>query len=103
MAVMLVLGSGGDDILWAFQSATIGATAAGMAAVVIAPRRPAMAAVLLTIALATSGVALAFLAGHRASISLLTRSRALVWLALPVGLYLGWLVLFGAQRMQALR
>ena len=63
MAVMLVLGSGGDDILWAFQSATIGATAAGMAAVVIAPRRPAVAAVLLTIALATSGVALAFLAG----------------------------------------
>ena len=56
MAVMLVLGSGGDDILWAFQSATIGATAAGMAAVVVAPRRPAVAAVLLTIALATSGV-----------------------------------------------
>ena len=33
---------------------------------------------------------------------LLTRPRALVWLALPVGLYLGWLVLFGAQRMVAL-
>ena len=63
MAVMLVLGSGGDDILWAFQSGTIGATAAGMAAVVVAPRRPAVAAVLLTIALATSGVALAFLVG----------------------------------------
>ncbi len=29
MAVMLLLGSGGDDILWAFQSGTIGATAAG--------------------------------------------------------------------------
>ena len=102
MAVMLVLGSGGDDILWAFQSATIGATAAGMAAVVIAPRRPAVAAVLLTIALATSGVALAFLAATGLHL-LLTRWRALVWLALPVGLYLGWLVVFGAQRMQALR
>ena len=102
MAVMLVLGSGGDDILWAFQSATIGATAAGMAAVVVAPRRPAVAAVLLTIALATSGVALAFLAGTAFHL-LLTRWRTLVWLALPVGLYLGWLVLFGAQRMQALR
>jgi hypothetical protein len=102
MAIMLVLGSGGDDILWAFQSATIGATAAGMAAVVVAPRRPALAAVLLTIALATSGVSLAFLAATALHL-LLTRWRALVWLALPVGLYLGWLVLFGAQRMEALR
>ncbi len=102
MAVMLVLGSGGDDILWAFQSATIGATAAGMGAVVLAPRRPAAAAVLLTIALATSGIALAFLAATALHL-LLTRWRALVWLALPVGLYLGWLVLFGAQRMVALR
>src|SRR4051795_13380482 len=63
MAVVLLLGSGGDDILWAFQSGTIGAVAAGMAAVVIAPRRPGVAAVLLTIALATSGAALAFVAG----------------------------------------
>ena len=102
MAVMLILGSGGDDILWAFQSATIGATAAGMAAIVVAPRRPAVAAILLTVALATSGVGLAFLCGTALHL-LLTRPRALVWLALPVGLYLGWLVLFGAQRMVALR
>ena len=47
MAVMLLLGSGGDDILWAFQSGTIGAVAAGMAALVVAPRRPAVAAILL--------------------------------------------------------
>ena len=40
MAVMLFLGSGGDDILWAFQSATIGAVAAGMGAILVAPRRP---------------------------------------------------------------
>jgi hypothetical protein len=102
MAVMLVLGSGGDDILWAFQSATVGATAAGMAAVVVAPRRPAVAAILLTIALATSGVGLAFLVGTALHL-LLTRGRAVVWLALPIGLYLGWLVAFGAQRMVALR
>src|SRR3954453_14995528 len=31
MAVVLLLGSGGDDILWAFQSPTIGAWAAGRA------------------------------------------------------------------------
>ena len=74
MAVMLLLGSGGDDILWAFQSGTIGATAAGMAALIIAPRRPAVAAVLLTIGLATSGAALAFLVGTVLHL-LLTRPR----------------------------
>ena len=102
MAVMLVLGSGGDDILWAFQSGTVGATAAGMAAVVLAPRRPAVAAVLLTIALATSGAAFAFLVGTGLHLAL-TRPRALAWLALPVGLYLVWLVTFGATRMVAMR
>ena len=102
MAVMLLLGSGGDDILWAFQSGTIGAVAAGMAAVVVAPRRPAVAAILLTVALYTSGAALAFLVATAFHL-LLTRPRALVWLALPVGLYLAWYVGFGASRMVALR
>ncbi len=102
LTVMLLLGSGGDDILWAFQSGTIGATAAGMAAVVVAPRRPAVAAVLLTIALATSGASLAFLlatGGHL----VLTRPRALAWLALPVGLYAAWYIGYGASHMTALR
>src|SRR5947207_8795193 len=49
MAIMLVLGSGGDDILWAFQSGTIGATAFGMAALVSAPPRPSPKASPLTI------------------------------------------------------
>jgi hypothetical protein len=102
MAVMLVLGSGGDDILWAFQSGTVGATAAGMAAVVVAPRRPVVAGVLLTIALATSGAAFAFLVATGLHLAL-TRPRALAWLALPVGLYLLWLVTFGATRMVAMR
>src|SRR6478752_6455556 len=89
MALMLFLGSGGDDILWAFQSGTIGATAAGMAALVVAPRRPALAAVLLTVALATSGVGLAWFVGTAVHL-LLTRRNALVWLLLPLGLYLVW-------------
>src|SRR3954451_24221680 len=86
MAVVLLLGSGGDDILWAFQSGTIGAVAAGMGAVVIAPRRPAIAAILLTIAMATSGASLAFFVGTAFHL-LLTRRRALVWLLVPLGLY----------------
>ena len=93
MAVVLLLGSGGDDILWAFQSGTIGAVAAGMAAVVIAPRHPAIAAVLLTVALATSGASLAFVVGTAFHLAV-TRPRALVWLALPIGLYLAWYLAF---------
>ncbi len=96
MAVVLMLGSGGDDILWAFQSGTIGAVAAGMAAVVVAPRRPAVAAILLTIAMLTSGGWLAFLVGTAVHL-VLTRPRGLVWLALPIGLYLVWYVLFATS------
>lgn len=102
MAVMLLLGAGGDDILWAFQSGTVGATAAGMAAVVVAPRRPALAAILLTIALATSGAGLAFLVGTGVHL-LLSRPRALPWLLLPVGLYLAWNVVLGAPGSPSLR
>ena len=102
MAVMLVLGSGGDDILWAFQSATIGAVAAGMAAMVVAPRRPGLAAGLLTVALATSGASLAFLVGTAVRL-LITRPRALPWLVLPTGVYLAWFVAFGAAGVSALR
>ena len=96
MAIMLVLGSGGDDILWAFQSGTIGATAFGMGALVIAPRRPAVAAVLLTIALSTSGVGLAFFVGTGVHL-LLTRPRALPWLLVPLVYYLIWFALFATS------
>ncbi len=96
MAIMLVLGSGGDDILWAFQSGTIGATAFGMAALVLAPRRPAVAAILLTVALSTSGVGLAFFVGTGVHL-LLTRPRSLPWLLVPLVYYLVWFALFATS------
>jgi len=102
MAVMLFLGSGGDDILWAFQTATIGAVAAGIGALVVAPRRPGLAAGLLTIAMATTGASLAFLVGTGVRL-LLTRPRALPWLMIPTGLYLAWFVAYGASGVTALR
>jgi hypothetical protein len=102
MAVMLFLGSGGDDILWAFQTATIGAVAAGIGALVVAPRRPGLAAGLLTIAMATTGASLAFLVGTGVRL-LLTRPRALPWLIIPTGLYLAWFVAYGATGVAALR
>ena len=102
MAVTLFLGAGGDDILWAFQSATIGAVAAGIAAIHVAPRRPGLAAALLTLALATSGASLAFLAGTGVRL-LLTRPRAIPWLFIPTALYLAWYVAVGASGVNALR
>jgi hypothetical protein len=102
MAVMLFLGSGGDDILWAFQSASVGVVAAGLAAIVVAPRRPGIAAALLTVAMATSGASLAFFGGTALHL-LLTRPRALIWLAIPAGLYLAWYLTYGASGVSALR
>jgi hypothetical protein len=102
MAVMLFLGSGGDDILWAFQSATIGAVAAGIGAIVVAPRRPGVAAALLALAMATSGASLAFLVGTGVRL-LLARPRAVPWLLVPTALYLAWYVAFGASGVNALR
>lgn len=102
MAVMLFLGSGGDDILWAFQTATIGAVAAGMAAIVVAPRRPGLAAALLTVAMATSGASLAFLIGTGVRL-LLERPRAIPWLLLPAALYGAWYLTYGSSGINALR
>jgi hypothetical protein len=102
MAVMLLLGSGGDDILWAFQTASIGAVAAGIGAMVVAPRRPAVAAALLTVAMATSGASLAFFVGTGIHL-LLTRPRALPWLLIPFALYGAWYLAYGAAGVSALR
>ena len=102
MAVMLFLGSGGDDILWAFQSATIGAVAAGIAAMYVAPQRPALAAALLTIAMATSGASLAFFVGT-AFYLLITRPQALPWLLIPAGIYGAWYLVYGHTGVAALR
>src|SRR5205085_6281659 len=93
---------GGDDILWAFQSATIGAVAAGIGAIVVAPRRPGLAAALLLVAMATSGASLAFFAGTAVRL-LIERPRALIWLAVPAAAFLAWYVTYGHTGVNALR
>ena len=102
MLLFLLFGAGGENILWAFQMGFVGAMAAGMAALVIAPRQPALAAGLLCLGVATSGVALAFVVGTAVQL-LLTRPRALAWLALPVGGYLAWYVAIGSGAVGAHR
>lgn len=100
-ALLLVLGSGWSDLLWAFQLAWLASLALGMAMLLAlqgpsTPGRLAMAAGLLTASLMFSGIGVVFAA---AAIVLLAvtadRRRDLAWL-LPVGVALaGWYVAFG--------
>jgi hypothetical protein len=102
MLLFLLFGAGGENILWAFQMGFVGAMAAGTGAIIVAPRQPALAAVLLCLGVATSGVALAFVVGTAVQL-LLTRPRASAWLALPLGGYQLWYVAIGSGAVGAHR
>jgi hypothetical protein len=88
--LMLFLGSGFDNLLWAFQIGFVGAAALGAWALVMADR-PAVCAVLLTLALWTSGNGLFYLAPAAV---LIARRR---WLILPVASYAVWFVMVGRE------
>jgi hypothetical protein len=94
--LMAVLGSGSENILWAFQVAPNLSVALGLIAVWIAPRRPGTAAALLTVSTLTQGVGLAFLAGAGLHL-LLTRPRSVWWMAVPALLWGAWYVAFGSS------
>src|SRR5205823_15106414 len=66
-AILLLLGNAYQDLFWAWQLGFVGSTAAGIwaLAALAAPRRhrnAVVAAFLLVVAVATSGIGLAFLA-----------------------------------------
>ncbi|HKV87115.1 MAG TPA: hypothetical protein VJT78_03875 [Candidatus Dormibacteraeota bacterium] len=100
-ALLLVLGAGWDDILWAFQIGWLASVGFGLAMLITliggsSPRRAAIAAALLTGSLLFSGVGVPFAA---AAVVLLAftagRRRELAWFV-PVGLALAaWYVAFG--------
>ena len=92
--VMAVLGSGSDNIFWAFQVSMVGATALGLFALWMAPRRPGAAASLLTVAVLSQGVGLAFLCGTAVHL-LLARPRAVAWLLIPAFVWGTWYVVYG--------
>ena len=86
--LLLFLGSGFDNLLWAFQIGFVGAAALGVWALVAADR-PAVCAVLLTLAVWTHGDALFFLPP---AALLIARRR---WLLLPIASYVAWFVAIG--------
>ena len=101
VAILLLLyGSGFENLYWGFQTGFVGATAAGIAALLALDRRDARGrwgvAVLLTIGLATAGVALAFCVAVAIESVVARRLRTmLVALAIPAAIYAAWFVTFG--------
>jgi hypothetical protein len=100
-ALLLVLGAGWEDLLWAFQMQFVGSVACGLGMLLALQARASrrnmlIAAVLLTASLMFSGVGLFF--GVAAAVQLAAtpdRRRDLVWFA-PIAVALAlWFVAFG--------
>jgi hypothetical protein len=96
--LLLVLGAGWEDLLWAFQIAWLASVALGLGALLMlqTPRRTVIAAVLLAASLAFSGVGVVFAAAATVQLALTpARRRDLLWLV-PVGAaVLAWYFAFG--------
>ncbi|OLB93083.1 MAG: hypothetical protein AUI15_19335 [Actinobacteria bacterium 13_2_20CM_2_66_6] len=96
--LLLVLGAGWEDLLWAFQMAWLASVACGLGALLVmqTPRRMAPATVLLAASLSFSAIGMVF--ATAAAVQLLltpARRRQLLWLA-PIGAaLLAWYVVFG--------
>ena len=88
--LMLFLGSGALNLFWAFQIGMVGAAALGLWALVLLPGRPAGAALVLTAAVATSGVGLVYVIAAGAYLAAAGRLRSTVWLLIPVLAYGTW-------------
>ena len=100
-ALLLVLGAGWEDLLWAFQMQFVGSVACGLGMLIALQGKPGrrnliISAALLTASLMFSGVGLFF--GVAAAVQLAAtpdRRRDLVWFA-PIGVALAaWFVAFG--------
>lgn len=100
-ALLLVLGAGWENLLWAFQMAFVGSVACGLAMLLAleatpSRRRMPLVAVLLTASLMFSGIGLFF--GVAAAVRLAAtngRRKELAWLV-PVGVAFGaWFLAFG--------
>ena len=96
--LLLVLGAGWEDLLWAFQVAWLASVACGLAGLLLLqnPRRTWAAALLLAGSLGFSGIGVVFAAAATVQLALTpARRRDLLWLA-PIGVaVLAWYVAFG--------
>ncbi|HEY8819010.1 MAG TPA: hypothetical protein VIM25_09340 [Candidatus Limnocylindrales bacterium] len=100
---LLVLGSGYQNLVWAFQIGFVGSVAAGMWGLVALetdqrPRSAVLGVALLIVALASSGMGLFFVlaAAVRLAVDPASRRRVL-WLAIPAGVFAIWYLTYGRQ------
>ena len=96
--LLLVLGAGWEDLLWAFQMAWLASVALGLGALLAMqnPRRMALATGLLAASLAFSGIGLAFAVAGTVQLLLTPARRRDVLGLVPVGIGLAaWYVAFG--------
>ena len=98
-ALLLVLGAGWENLLWAFQIGFVGSVACGLGALLVFDARPGrvwLAALLLLGSLMFSGIGLFFWGAAAVQLVLVPgRRRHLAWLA-PIALLFGaWYIAYG--------
>lgn len=101
-ALLLVLGAGWEDLLWAFQIQFVGSVACGLGMLLalqapVRRRNLLIAAGLLTASLMFSGVGLFFGVAAAVQLGFSTRRRELVWLAPVVVALAAWFLAFGRE------
>jgi len=98
-AIFLFLGSGDQNLFWAFQITFVCSAAAGLGALAaLSHGRPRPAMVLLLVAIASSSMGLPFVAAAGAMLLAESgRRRQLVWLAPVAIVFLVWFVLIGSS------
>ena len=94
--VMLVLGAGWEDLLWAFQLGWLASMAFGLGAMLALERRPALAAALMTVSLSFAGTGVVFAVAIAVQLLLTPgRRRDLLWFAAPALALAAWYLAFG--------
>jgi hypothetical protein len=106
--IVLLLGSGFENLYWAFQIGFVGSLALGLAAVLVFDERPMrrmraiVGTTLLTTSVATSGIGLICCVAVGVELILdPQRRRATPWLLLPAFLYGAWYLAIGRAAIDA--
>ena len=95
--MLLFLGAGWENLLWAFQMGWLAGLAFGLGAMLVLPRRPWLAAALLTVALSfVAGTGIIFAIAAAVELALTpSRRRQILWLVPPAVALAVWYVAFG--------
>jgi hypothetical protein len=98
-AIFLFLGSGDQNLFWAFQIGVVCSAAAGLGALAaLSHGRPRTAMVLLLVAIASSSMGLPFVAAAGAMLLAKSgRRRQIVWVVPVAIVFLVWFVLIGSS------